>query len=87
MVVDLAVEDNLVPPGCRPHGLMSERTQVDDRQPTMSECDPGVVIDPRTCVVGATMTDSRRHGFERSTHHRTFSAWCPESSDAAHAKV
>ena len=62
-IVDFSVVGDDEAAVCAHHRLdPAEITQIDDRQPTMTECDPGLRVDPRTDIVGTAVGDGVGHG-------------------------
>lgn len=66
VVVDLAVEDHHVAAARRRHRLPAVHRQVDDREPPVTERDPGRRIDPQALCVRSAMREARRHPRERA---------------------
>jgi hypothetical protein len=61
MVADLAVVRDDVAPVGRAHWLMTGWRQVDDRQPTMSESDAGLGVNPDPLAIRAAMSEAVGH--------------------------
>ncbi len=61
VVVDLTVEDEDPPAVRRRHRLVSRGREVDDRQPTVTQGDTRLLVEPASDVVGPAMGDRGRH--------------------------
>src|SRR5262249_14405316 len=60
-VVDLAVEDGDVAARRRPHRLVAERREVENREPAEAERNAGAPVCPHAAVVGPAMHDRLDH--------------------------
>src|SRR5215469_1028153 len=82
MIVDLAVESELVAFTRGAHGLMTCGRQVDDREPAVPHREADVTVKPITEVIRAPMSQCARHGGADALHVSRASVH--ESGDPAH---
>src|SRR5690606_22040814 len=86
VVVDLAVEYDLVPTGPRRHRLMTTRRQVDDRQSSEPEGHTIPRVDPCPGVIGPPVSQGARHAAHGGLHvPRGARATPPEAGNPAHS--
>ena len=87
VVVDLAVEDQMMPAVRRGHRLRAVRTEVDDRQPPMHQQDVVGVRGPEPLAVGPAMGErvGEAAGDDRSIGDRPTCRH--DAGDAAHQKI
>jgi hypothetical protein len=60
-IVDFTIEDNDVPSVERRHRLVPTVGQVQDRQPRMRECCPGLGMKVLTHIIRAAVPEPRAH--------------------------
>src|SRR5215207_8843342 len=85
MIVDLAIEGDDEPTALGKHRLPACIRKVDDREPSMSERDPGVAVTPGTVSVRSAMAQTTCHATDRSKIGGSRSARCLEyPGDSAH---
>src|ERR1051325_748789 len=60
-VVDFTIVANYRAATGRNHWLGTSLTQINDRQATMPECNPGCCIDPRATSIRSAMTNALGH--------------------------
>src|SRR4051812_43521295 len=65
MIVDLTIKCDDESAALGKHRLSPRVGEVNDGEPAMRECNPGVAIAPRTVGVGSTMVQTIRHSADR----------------------
>ncbi len=83
-VVDLAVEDHLVAPIVRLHGLVTLDREVEDGEAPMTQRHTCLRIEPGPGVVGTPMRQRIGHGTQKGLGVPAESSACPETGNTAH---
>ncbi len=85
MVVQFAVEDDLVASAGRGHGLMALGREVQNGQPPMGQGQAQLRVGPDPAVVRSAVVQTRGHGLGPGLQGVSILEIAEESCDAAHA--